>query len=874
MSETGNGGDVAAIAGVLDRPRLNRVLDSPLVRVCVLQGPSGSGKTTLVRSWALQQSGWHVLWVSLDERITSRKAFWEHVVGSAARLGDLSEGVSAEVLLQLSVDADPVRIAAGLLADAGSVVLVFDAYEHLGEVAAMVDRDLAALLRRVPELRVVVTSRAPTRLSDLSVRDRGVVRVITLAELALTADEVRALIREQTGVDDAALAASLTRATRGFALAVRAAVLTLSQLGRIPRVDSPEWNETVTARLESLLPDADSVRFVTDTSVPPYVDTELAHSLSGDPDTGAMLRTLERNGFGRWIPYTPERQVFQYVETIREAFRQRAVKDPERFRRSCVITAVWLLENEVVVDQALQFAIDGGDYALADRIFVPLVIGNPDSYTTDRFLPTLQRVPEAQLEHQPMLAFGLALALMGNPIRRGEASRAADIAGRAVADHGYVDPMVDAFSLAAMRAIAHRLARRFRASGDAALEVVQSLERLPERTVAAFAEQVGTILRQLSLSLFQGDHLRAAVGAIDRSIALCSTPAAREYSTVFAVGFAAVSGDLSSARALSSSVDTGAWPVEFRHSYLNGMGIVAEGHRCLDALDFAGAAEVLRGSESYIHTAEFWPFLNCISVLARHGTGQALAEAQRVMRELDAQLLPPGIGDNVATERLYAALVHALLAGHDQRGAEGALFAAERVAIASPDSPHLAAARIALLLACGRDGEAMITAERLVAVPGHTIRSRAETQTFGAIAALRCDREETAWTWVGDAALTWETYGPRGHVALLAPPDRNALVELARRRGSASVSGYLEASAPGRQAITVVAELTKRERVVLAALAEHRSAAGIADALVVSPNTVKSQLRSIYRKLGVSSRRSALAVAVELGLLDPTTPRE
>jgi LuxR family maltose regulon positive regulatory protein len=42
---------------------------------------------------------------------------------------------------------------------------------------------------------------------------------------------------------------------------------------------------------------------------------------------------------------------------------------------------------------------------------------------------------------------------------------------------------------------------------------------------------------------------------------------------------------------------------------------------------------------------------------------------------------------------------------------------------------------------------------------------------------------------------------------------------------------------------------------------------GIAEALFVSQNTVKTQLRSIYRKLGVSSRDEAVREARRQGLL-------
>ncbi|MFT4010613.1 MAG: AAA family ATPase [Nocardioidaceae bacterium] len=143
-------GELATIAGVVDRPRLYQLLDSSLVRVCVVQGPSGCGKTTLVRSWALRQTREQVTWVSLSNGVSSRKAFWQHVAASASRLGDLSEATSARVNEELGLAADPVRLAATLLAGAGPVVLVVDAYEHLGDVLPDIDADLSRLRRQHP----------------------------------------------------------------------------------------------------------------------------------------------------------------------------------------------------------------------------------------------------------------------------------------------------------------------------------------------------------------------------------------------------------------------------------------------------------------------------------------------------------------------------------------------------------------------------------------------------------------------------------------------------------------------------------------------------------------------------------------------------
>lgn len=301
MGSTDSGG--AAIAGVVDRPRLFRILDSSLLRVCVVQGPSGSGKTTLLRSWVLQPDGREqTLWVSLGRGFTTRDAFWRHVASSAMRHGDLSKDAAARAGEELSLAGDPVRIASRLLADVGPVVVILDAYEHLADLTPVIDADLARLLGAVPDLRVMITTRGRTDLVDLDLPGGGMVRVITLAELALTTDEIAALVAAQTGIEDERLALSVGDATRGFPLTVRAVVLALAQLGRIPRVDSMEWDAVVAARLESLLPDPVAVQFVTDTSVPPYVDLELAQQLSGHPAPQELLDMLERNGFGRWIP--------------------------------------------------------------------------------------------------------------------------------------------------------------------------------------------------------------------------------------------------------------------------------------------------------------------------------------------------------------------------------------------------------------------------------------------------------------------------------------------------------------------------------------------------------------------------------------------
>ncbi len=61
--------------------------------------------------------------------------------------------------------------------------------------------------------------------------------------------------------------------------------------------------------------------------------------------------------------------------------------------------------------------------------------------------------------------------------------------------------------------------------------------------------------------------------------------------------------------------------------------------------------------------------------------------------------------------------------------------------------------------------------------------------------------------------------------------------------------------------------LTERELAVLAELPTMKSNAEIADEFFVSVNTVKSHLKSIFRKLEVHTRREAVRRGRDLGLL-------
>jgi LuxR family maltose regulon positive regulatory protein len=80
----------------------------------------------------------------------------------------------------------------------------------------------------------------------------------------------------------------------------------------------------------------------------------------------------------------------------------------------------------------------------------------------------------------------------------------------------------------------------------------------------------------------------------------------------------------------------------------------------------------------------------------------------------------------------------------------------------------------------------------------------------------------------------------------------------------AETAGSIEAATA-----TAVRDLTPAEMHILQYLPTHLSFPQIAGQVFVSPNTVKTQAQSVYRKLGVTSRREAVEQARAAGLLDP-----
>jgi two-component system nitrate/nitrite response regulator NarL len=113
--------------------------------------------------------------------------------------------------------------------------------------------------------------------------------------------------------------------------------------------------------------------------------------------------------------------------------------------------------------------------------------------------------------------------------------------------------------------------------------------------------------------------------------------------------------------------------------------------------------------------------------------------------------------------------------------------------------------------------------------------------------------------------------GVRGYLPKAWPAERICDALVAVFRGEIILPGEIQAGlaqAIRSNAATGQVHLTPREHDVLGGLAAGKSAPAIAAELHVSPATVKTHLKTLYEKLGVSDRAAAVAEAMRRGLIE------
>src|SRR5690606_19157838 len=175
---------------------------------------------------------------------------------------------------------------------------------------------------------------------------------------------------------------------------------------------------------------------------------------------------------------------------------------------------------------------------------------------------------------------------------------------------------------------------------------------------------------------------------------------------------------------------------------------------------------------------------------------------------------------------------------------------------------RVAQARVALL---SGEPERVIATIAGVEIDALAPRPFAELQLLHAAAARQLGSADAAGTAPGAAMARLTGYGMRHPLALVRGGDRLALAEFATPGERALLLDDRIPELLPRDVARVA--LTQRERVVLERLALGGTLPEIAAELHVSVNTLKTQLRAVYRKLGVSNREAALVAAARHGLL-------
>jgi LuxR family maltose regulon positive regulatory protein len=259
------------------------------------------------------------------------------------------------------------------------------------------------------------------------------------------------------------------------------------------------------------------------------------------------------------------------------------------------------------------------------------------------------------------------------------------------------------------------------------------------------------------------------------------------------------------------------------------------------------AHELAPGDESFSLTVA-----ECVRGATENWAGrpeaatEALEEARRLARE-DANDLAEA----------YAAGYLALVAVEGARLDEADELAA--AAIGLSEEPGFAGhfvlhvAHLALAMSCAARGEldgAVASAERAVELAERAGRVEAAAAHLE-LARARLARGQRA---EARSALA------RAQELLARCADAGVVPARAATLDARLSSARSPATRPGE-------ELTGRELDVLRMLAGPRSRREIAAALYVSPDTVKTHLRGIYRKLPAATRSEAVERARELGLL-------
>lgn len=798
---------------LLDRFGLYERLDAA-GRVAVLQGRTGAGKSTLLAAWARRQPAMRtVLWLAPEE------------AGSG------------------------LRAAADL---ARTDVIVIDGVCH--DNAAAVVAELTRVVSERPELRAVLGFDG--RVDPAAALWQPLCPdVVGAGALVMTEDDVVALAG-RSGVElGSGLAGAVYAVTEGWAGAVEAAVTALhgatepGRAGEHAREAAEEYARGVAAAagLTGLAPCA----------LVDAVDAALARELTGDPAAADLLARAEASGLAESEIVDGE-PVYRISPPLRRALVAGYERhDPAGCRAAHRRAGTWYRDRDVP-HRAVAHASVARDWELVgdivDAHWIPLVTMHPYELRE-----AMRDMPDEAMGSRIRLRAAKRVA-MAVPAGTGPLLAAFKPGAPQLPDLARGGGLRDALAVGTAQAIALRTTGELAAS----CRLLDQVDAVMLGVDKNNRDDIGDLLPVLQLQwavcrFLHGDLLKAT----------------RDFSRAYAgargaAGFAARNGAAALAliAALDGDLRRASWWLDREQEhpleeswFSDAVRTWGDAARCIVAVDRldAGMAAGTAAVTSGIRRDELWSVVAFAGAQYALAFGDPLTELNRLTsadRFWQAQRRERGLG-TVLTASAATDLLLALGLGNRARD----------VLREAGEHPLLDVGRARLDLLTGGYAAARLRAADLIWRPEADYRTRMAMLLIDATAALRQGDEEAAREGTKRALSMAGVTGalrpfasvPRGDLEKLAVLAPDAESVLSRLSGSGARDPF-----PVRVELV---ELTDREQVVLEQLAETSSVEETAHRLVVSANTVKSQRRSLYRKLNARTRDEALATARRLGLL-------
>jgi LuxR family transcriptional regulator, maltose regulon positive regulatory protein len=862
--------------GFVIRPRISRLFAAGVTKpLTVVSAGPGWGKTSAAAAWVASRSApSHIAWVSLDEEDSAPGLFWSYVLTALRRTGGVPpENPLTEVFPGPAFDDETMRrIIHGLSLLPSSIALVMDDFQEIRDQIVL--HSIDALLRHpLPQLRLVVITRVDPMMSLHRLRVSGDLTEIRAADLAFRPEEAAAFFAEHNVSLGASLGRLLDR-TEGWAAGLRLAALALQLDSSASRLEEIAGDDRIVADYlasEVLAAQPAELReFLLHTCIADKLTGDLADALTGGRKGQQLFDQLEHaNAFvmglgssSRWYRYHPMfRSMLQ---------QQLSIQEPDAIAPLHRRASLWFAVNGDPVE-AMRHAAAATDWTLVSRLLATRVAPRALSIDRDALRGILEQLPDADGDNG-----GGAVALcraMREFVNGSYAALRAHVA-RAWESLPDVEPDIEP----AARVLLHLLsAAEARFAGDTQSLIAHTaaaldLLRGDAATVPAAPEYVAIALSNHGTGLlWSGAYqdaersLREASDALDvqrieltkintlghLGVAAAGTGHLRKAQVC---GTTAV--DLANLRGWNSQIQVSAAYlalalVEFHRNELeeadrlSQLGLVARG-TAADRLPFTA----IQVTQVRIH-------------MARGRLAQA-GEEVRQLRRAAATWQPPELLERWLT-----------IAQAELDLARGDLAsAARRLTVHDDQTPTADAERACLgraLLLTGDPDKA----EQVVAPLRDFAMDRGAEIEAWLVTSLVADyrREDHRATAAAERAISLaRDEGFRRPFTLFDGERLPRLVSQVIRLVPASsdvahdlFAGLVDGRPPHGGGFTE--QLTDRELTVLEHLPTMLSNAEIAAQMYVSVNTVKAHLKTLYRKLDVSSRREAVHRARALNLL-------